>query len=102
MSTIFKTTTTFSATDKYSMYICITRAFFRQGVHLDLFPNEYPGLYRHRPGHSLGGKNKVAWNEKWKKIRGFSYSKNMATFEGHFIKHKPIISEEWLASTKII
>ena len=31
-----------------------------------------------------------------KKLRGFSYSKNMANFEGlgHFIKHKPLISEE--------
>ena len=43
------------------------------------------------------GKNKVARNEKRKKLRGFSYSKNMANFEafhyiGHFIKFKPIIS----------
>ena len=34
-----------------------------------------------------------------KQRRGYSYSKNMANFEafhylGHFIKHKPLISEE--------
>ena len=44
------------------------------------------------------GKSKVARNEKRKKLRWFSYSKNMANFEvfllGHFIKHKPLISEE--------
>ena len=34
-----------------------------------------------RPGHSLGqGKNKVAQNEKRKKLHGFSYDKNMANF----------------------
>ena len=32
--------------------------------HFIFFPNGCPGLCRHRPGHSLGEKNKVAWNEK--------------------------------------
>ena len=32
-------------------------------------------------GHSLGGKNKVARNEKRKNLHGFSYDKNMANFE---------------------
>ena len=40
-----------------------------------------PGLCRHKPGHSLGKKNKVAQNVKQKKLRGFSYSKSMANFE---------------------
>ena len=31
--------------------------------------------------HSLGGKNKVARNEKRKKLHGFSYSKSIANFE---------------------
>ena len=39
-----------------------------------------PGLCRHRPEHSLG-KKIFAWNEKWKKLCGFSYSKSMANFE---------------------
>ena len=30
-------------------------------------PNKCPGVCRHRPGHSLGKKNKVARNEKQKK-----------------------------------
>ena len=39
-------------------------------------------LCRHRPGHSLGEKNKVAPNEKRKKkLRGFSYYKSIANFE---------------------
>ena len=29
-----------------------------------------------------------------KMLPGFSYSKNMANLRGHFIKHKPLISEE--------
>ena len=29
-----------------------------------------------------------------KMLPGFSYSKNMANLPGHFIKHKPLISEE--------
>ena len=38
-------------------------------------PNECPGLWRHE-------KNKVvAWNEKRKKLCGFSYAKSMANFE---------------------
>ena len=41
--------------------------------------NEYPGLYRHRPGHLLG--EKIKSHEMKKKLRGFSYSKNMANFE---------------------
>ena len=44
------------------------------------FPNECPSLCRYRPGHSLG-KMKVAQNEKRKKLRGFSYYKNIANFE---------------------
>ena len=63
-------------------------------------PNEYPGLCRLKPGHSFGGKNEVAQNEKRKNLRGFSYSKNMASVSlGHFIKHKPLISEECHAMT---
>ena len=42
------------------------------------FPNEFPGLCQHRPGHSLERKNKVTRNEK---LHGFSYGKNMANFE---------------------
>ena len=38
------------------------------------FPNECPGLFRHRTGHSLGKKNgKINF--------GFSYIQNMANFE---------------------
>ena len=39
---------------------------------------------RHRPGpgHSLGKKNKVPRNGKWKKLHGYSCDKNMANFEG--------------------
>ena len=54
----------------------------------------------HRLGHSWK-KNSVARNQKWnKKLCWFSYSKSMATNieaiePGHFIKHKPLISEEW-------
>ena len=41
-----------------------------------------PGLCRHRPGHSLDSeKDKVARNEKRKKLHGFSYYKNIANFE---------------------
>ena len=36
-------------------------------------PNECPGLCQHRPGHSLGKKNKVAQNEK--SYVGFRISK---------------------------
>ena len=39
------------------------------------------GLCRHRPGHSLGEKNKVVRNEKRKKLHEFSYAKNLANFE---------------------
>ena len=38
-----------------------------QSCFLHFFPNECLGLCRHRPGHSVGGKSKVAQNEKWKK-----------------------------------
>ena len=41
-----------------------------------------PGLCRHRPGHAfISEKNKVARNEKRKKLQGFSYYKNIANFE---------------------
>ena len=43
-------------------------------------------------------KNKVAQNEKWKKTLGFvfqKYGKFWSILLGHFIKHKPLISEEY-------
>ena len=42
---------------------------------LSFFPNECPGLCR------LSEKDKVARNEKRKKLHGFSYYKNIANFE---------------------
>ena len=66
-----------------------------------IFTNESPGLFRHRPGHSLG--EKIKWH-KMKKLSGFLHFKNMANFE-HFIKHKPLFSDEWnytLFITKIM
>ena len=54
-------------------------------VQLYFFPYECPGLYRHRPGHSLGkhkGKHiKLHEMKNKKKLCGFSYYKNMANFE---------------------
>ena len=44
-------------------------------------PNEYPGLCRHRPGHSLGKVIKLHEMKNGKGNFGFSYSKNMANFE---------------------
>ena len=40
--------------------------FFCFSFHATLyfFPYEFPGLCQHRPGYSLGKKNKVARNEK--------------------------------------
>ena len=57
------------------------RSFFHFMLQLYFPPNECPGLCRHRPQHSLAGKNKVAQNEKGKKFCGISYSKNMENFE---------------------
>ena len=41
----------------------------------------------------------VAWNEKWKKLHGFSYTWNIEIFWSislqHLIKHKLLISEEF-------
>ena len=69
------------------------------------FPNECPDLCRHRPGHSLGEKNKVARNEKWKKqLWGFlyiKYSKFWSVLLEHFVEHKPLISEEWWCTTTL-
>ena len=64
----------------------------------------YASTFKHRPGHSLGEKNKVAQNEKREKHRWvFVYLykiwqilKCFAAL-GHFIKHKPFISGEWYA-----
>ena len=42
------------------------------------FPNECPGLCRHRPGHPL---LQIQSCSKWKILFGFFYSKNMANFE---------------------
>ena len=43
-------------------------------------------------------KNKVAWNEKWKKqlwvFVYIKYDKFWSISLGHFIKHEPLISEE--------
>ena len=54
-------------------------------------------LCRHRA--LIRGKSKVAWNEKWKKqILVFvymNYGKFWSVSQGHFIKHKPLFSEEW-------
>ena len=54
---------------------------------------------RNRPGHSLRKKNKVAQNEKWKKKLWIyiymTYSKFGSISVGHFIKHIPLIPEEW-------
>ena len=47
---------------------------------LSFSPYECPGLCRHRPGIHKG-KMKVALNEKRKKLRGFSFSINIANFE---------------------
>ena len=67
-------------------------------VLLYFFPYEWPGLCRHRPGHSLGKTNKVARNENWKKqlwvFVYIKYGKFWSVSPGHFIKHKPLISEE--------
>ena len=37
------------------------------------------------PDHSLGEKNKVARNEKRKKLHGFSFSINIANFEAFLL-----------------
>ena len=42
----------------------------------------------------LNEKLKLLEMKNEKKLRGFSYDKYMANFEG-FRKHKPVISEEW-------
>ena len=42
--------------------------------------NAPPGLCRHRPAF-ISEKDKVARNEKRKKLHGFSYYKNIANFE---------------------
>ena len=46
----------------------------------------------------IRGKNKVAQNEKWKKklwvFVYIKYGKYCSVSPGHFIKHKPLISEE--------
>ena len=64
-------------------------------------PYECHGLCQHRSGHSLGGKNKVARNKEWKKqlwvFVYIKYGKFWSVSPGHFIKHKPLISEECLA-----
>ena len=68
-------------------------------MQLDFFLNEWPGLCHHRPGHSLGKNNKVTRNEKWKKqlwvFVYIKYGKFWSTWLGHFIKHIPLISEEF-------
>ena len=62
------------------------------------FPNEFPGLCWHRPGHSLGEKNLVAQDEKQKETTWVFLWKKYCKFWmislGHFIKHKPPIYEE--------
>ena len=55
---------------------------------------------RHKPGHSLGKPIKVARDEKGKKKNTWvfvfqKYGKLWIISIGHFIKHKPLISEEW-------
>ena len=59
------------------------------GIHIVLF--FFFPWSRHSDGekeHEM--KNKAKW------LRGFSYSKIMTNFEvDHFIKYKPLISEEW-------
>ena len=63
---------------------------------LYFFPNECPGQCRHRPGHSLGEKQSCM---KWKKqlwvFVYMKYGKFWSILVGHFIKHKPLKSEEW-------
>ena len=56
-------------------------AFFHFSFHATtlFFPNEWPGLCRHRPGHSL--ERKIKYHEMKKKLHGFSNFKNMANFE---------------------
>ena len=44
------------------------------------FPNECPGLCRHRSGHSFI-REKIKLHEMKKKICGFSYDKNMTNIE---------------------
>ena len=44
-------------------------------------PYECPGLCWHRPEHSLGKNMKLHEMKNEKKLRGFSYYKNMANFE---------------------
>ena len=50
------------------------------------FPNECPW--------SMSTKNKVAQNEKWKKQLWVFVCIKYGISLGHFIKHKPLISEE--------
>ena len=62
-------------------------------------PNECHGLCCHRPWNSLGKEVKLHEMKNGKSIFGFSYTyteygKFRSVSPGHFIKHKPIISEE--------
>ena len=86
----------------YFIYIRKTKvafSVFHFVLHYFCSLNECPDQCQHKPGHLLGEKNKVAWNEKWKKQLGFfiyiKYGKFWSILQGHFIKHKPLISEEW-------
>ena len=66
-------------------------------VLLNFYPNEFPGLCWHRPGHSL--EEKIKYHEMEKKLNVFQkYGKYWSISLSHFIKHKPLISEEWTAN----
>ena len=57
--------------------------FVFQFKQLWLFNSRCPVLCRHYIDQGIHyGKNVEARNEKWKKLYGFSYSKNMPNFEG--------------------
>ena len=67
-------------------------------------PNECPGLCWRRLGHSLGKTIKLHEMKNEKKYTGFRLfvyqkcGKFWSILLGHFIKHKPLISEECLPS----
>ena len=60
------------------------------------FTNEYPGLCRHRPGHSLVKKIKLLEMKNEKTTRDFllyKYSKFWSVFLEFKLEHKPLILE---------
>ena len=70
-----------------------------------VFPNECPGLCRHRPGQSLG-KNESCLKWRTKKTTWvflcIKYSKFWSVSLEHFVERKPLIYEEWHIVSKFI